>query len=541
MRDFAALYDAIDATTATSGKVEALVRYFREAPPADRAWAVAFLTGRRPRRLVKLPDLRRWAAEAAGIPDWLFEEAYAHAGDLAETVALLVPGEGHADDQPLAWWVEARLLPLSGMAPEAQRDALLAVWRSLHGTPRFVFCKLLTGAFRVGVSEGLVVRALAQVSGLSPEVITHRLTGQWTPSAAWGARLLDADAADSDWSRPYPFFLAHPVEGEVAALGPVEDWWAEWKWDGIRAQLVRRQGGVFLWSRGEELLAGRFPEVEEAAAALPEGTVLDGELLAWRDDAPMPFAALQRRITRKTVGAALRREVPVRLVVYDCLEQAGQDVRAQPLHARRAHAEGVLRALPATAPIVLSPLVPLASWEGAPAVRDAARARQAEGLMLKRRASPYGTGRRGGDWWKWKVTPLTIDAVLVYAQAGHGRRAGLYTDYTFAVWDGDALVTVAKAYSGLTDAELQAVDRWIRQHVRERFGPVVTVAPQLVFELAFEGVQPSPRHKSGVAVRFPRIARWRRDKPAAEADTLATLRALAAGGYARPRGTGDAP
>jgi DNA ligase-1 len=374
------------------------------------------------------------------------------------------------------------------------------------------------------------VRALAQVSGLSPEVITHRLTGQWTPSAAWGARLLDADAADSDWSRPYPFFLAHPVEGEVATLGPVEDWWAEWKWDGIRAQLVRRQGGVFLWSRGEELLAGRFPEVEEAAAALPEGTVLDGELLAWRDDAPMPFAALQRRITRKTVGAALRREVPVRLVVYDCLEQAGQDVRAQPLHARRAHAEGVVRALPATAPIVLSPLVPLASWEGAQAVRDAARAQQAEGLMLKRRASPYGTGRRGGDWWKWKVTPLTIDAVLVYAQAGHGRRAGLYTDYTFAVWDGDALVTVAKAYSGLTDAELQAVDRWIRQHVRERFGPVVTVAPQLVFELAFEGVQPSPRHKSGVAVRFPRIARWRRDKPAAEADTLEALRALAAGG-----------
>jgi DNA ligase-1 len=416
------------------------------------------------------------------------------------------------------------------MAPEAQREALQGVWRTLHGTPRFVFLKLLTGGFRVGVSEGLVVRALSQVSGLAPEVITHRLTGQWTPSEVWGTRLLDANAADSDWSRPYPFFLAHPVEGEVAALGPVEDWWAEWKWDGIRAQLVRRQGGVFLWSRGEELLAGRFPEVEEAAAALPEGTVLDGELLAWRDDAPMPFAALQRRITRKTVGAALRREVPVRLVVYDCLEQAGQDVRAQPLHARRAHAEGVVRALPATAPIVLSPLVPLASWEGAQAVRDAARARQAEGLMLKRRASPYGTGRRGGDWWKWKVTPLTIDAVLVYAQAGHGRRAGLYTDYTFAVWDGDALVTVAKAYSGLTDAELQAVDRWIRQHVRERFGPVVTVAPQLVFELAFEGVQPSPRHKSGVAVRFPRIARWRRDKPAAEADTLEALRALAAGG-----------
>lgn len=532
MRDFAALYDAIDATTATGAKVEALVAYFRDAPPADRAWAVAFLTGRRPRRLVKLPDLRRWAAEAAGIPDWLFEEAYAQAGDLAETVALLVPGEGEPDDHPLAWWVEQRLLPLGGMPPEAQREALQGVWRALHGTPRFVFCKLLTGAFRVGVSGGLVVRALAQASGLSPEVITHRLTGDWTPSAAWGAQLLDVDAADSDWSRPYPFFLAHPLEEEPASLGPVDDWWAEWKWDGIRAQLVRRQGGVFLWSRGEELLAGRFPEVEAAAAALPDGTVLDGELLGWRDGAPLPFSALQRRINRKTVGAALRREVPVRLVVYDCLEADRRDLRAAPLAERRARAERLVGALPDAAQgvIALSPLVPLADWASAPAVRDTARTRHAEGLMLKRRDSAYGTGRRGGDWWKWKVAPHTVDAVLVYAQAGHGRRAGLYTDYTLAVWDGGALVPFAKAYSGLTDAELRAVDRWIRQHVRERFGPVVTVEAQLVFEVAFEGIQPSPRHKSGVAVRFPRIARWRRDKPAAEADTLDAVRALAAGG-----------
>jgi DNA ligase 1 len=531
MRDFAALFDAIDATTATSAKVDALVAYFRDAPPADRAWAVAFLTGRRPRRLVKLPDLRRWAAEAAGIPDWLFEEAYAQAGDLAETVALLVPGDGAPDDRSLAWWVEERLLPLGAMPPDAQREALHAVWRTLHGTPRFVFGKLLTGAFRVGVSDGLVVRALAQASGLSPEVITHRLTGEWTPSVEWGARLLDPDAADSDWSRPYPFFLAHPLEDAPATLGAVEDWCAEWKWDGIRAQLVRRKGGVFLWSRGEELLAGRFPEVEAAAAALPEGTVLDGELLGWQGDAPLPFAALQRRITRKTVSASLRREVPVRLVVYDALEVDGRDRRAAPLTERRAHAERLLAGLPPSTheALMLSPLVPLADWASAPAVRDAARAQLAEGLMLKRRDSAYGTGRRGGDWWKWKVAPHTVDAVLVYAQAGHGRRAGLYTDYTLAVWDGGALVPFAKAYSGLTDAELREADRWIRRHVRERFGPVVTVEPQLVFEVAFEGIQPSPRHKSGVAVRFPRIARWRRDKPAAEADTLDAVRALAAG------------
>jgi DNA ligase-1 len=550
VRAFAALYDALDDTPATLAMVDALVRYFAEAPPADAAWAVAFLTGRRPKRLVKLPDVRRWAAEAAGVPDWLFEEAYAQAGDLAETISLLVPARpaaadesaprreavaadgtassapGDGDASALAWWVESRLLPLAGAAPEWQRAELLAAWRELDGTARFVFNKLITGAFRVGVSDGLVVRALAVVSGLAPETIGHRLMGQWEPSAAWYRQLFSLDAADADWSRPYPFFLAHPLDQAPEALGAPHDWLAEWKWDGIRAQLVRRRGRTVLWSRGEELLAGRFPELEAAAEWLPDGTVLDGEILAWRDGCPLPFSTLQRRLNRKTVGASLRRDVPVHLLAYDCLEQDGRDVRGDPLATRRARLERVLAALPADAPIGLSPLVPLASWDGADALRDRARAHAAEGLMLKRRDSAYGVGRRVGDWYKWKVAPYAVDAVLVYAQAGHGRRAGLYTDYTFAVWDGDALVPFAKAYSGLTDGELREVDRFIRAHTREKFGPVRTVEPQLVFELAFEGIQASPRHKSGVAVRFPRIARWRHDKPAAEADTLDTVKAL---------------
>ncbi len=558
MRAFAALYDALDATTATQAKVDALVRYFAEAPPADAAWAVAFLTGRRPKRLVKLPDVRRWAAEAAGVPDWLFEEAYAQAGDLAETISLLVPARpaaadgsaprretvaadgtaspapGDGDADALAWWVESRLLPLAGAAPEWQRAELLAAWRELDGTARFVFNKLITGAFRVGVSDGLVVRALAVVSGLAPETIGHRLMGQWEPSAAWYRQLVSPDAADADWSRPYPFFLAHPLDQAPEALGAPRDWLAEWKWDGIRAQLVRRRGRTVLWSRGEELLAGRFPELEAAAEWLPDGTVLDGEILAWRDGCPLPFSTLQRRLNRKTVGASLRRDVPVHLLAYDCLEQDGRDVRGDPLATRRARLERVLAALPADAPIGLSPPVPLASWDGADALRDRARAHAAEGLMLKRRDSAYGVGRRVGDWYKWKVAPYAVDAVLVYAQAGHGRRAGLYTDYTFAVWDGDTLVPFAKAYSGLTDGELREVDRFIRAHTRERFGPVRTVEPRLVFELAFEGIQASPRHRSGVAVRFPRIARWRRDKPAAEADTLATVKALLVAPASRP-------
>jgi DNA ligase 1 len=526
MRDFAALYDAIDATTATSEKVAALVAYFRAAPAADAAWAAAFLLGRRPKRLVKAPNLRTWAAEAADVPPWLFEECYAQAGDLAETITLLVPEGGDTDRSTFAWWVEERLLTLATMEPPDQRLALRDAWARLGGTSRFLFNKLLTGAFRVGVSDGLVVRALAQTSGIAADTIAHRLMGQWEPSAAWYAQLVHAETTDADWSRPYPFFLAYPLEAEPATLGEVTAWQLEWKWDGIRCQLVRRRGRTFLWSRGEELLAGRFPEVESCAEWLPDGTVLDGELLAWRDHAPLPFSELQRRINRKTVGKKLLSDVPCHLLVYDCLEDGGVDARGESLQVRRARAAARVAALPGGASIGLSPVLTPESWEDVAAARGRAREMVSEGLMLKRLAAPYGVGRKVGDWWKWKVNPLTIDAVLVYAQSGSGRRAGLYTDYTFAIWDGDALVPVAKAYSGLTDAEIREVDRFVRANTIEKFGPVRTVKPELVFELAFEGIQRSTRHKSGIAVRFPRISRWRQDKPASEADTLETVRAL---------------
>lgn len=526
MKRFAALYDAIDATTATSGKVAALVAYFRDASAADAAWAAAFLLGRRPKRLVRAPDLRLWAAQAADISDWLFDECYAQVGDLAETIALLVPEGTQDDNESFAWWVQQRLLPLQTMNADVQRATLVEAWQRLRGTSRFVFNKLLTGSFRVGVSDGLVVRALSQLSGIAVETVAHRLMGQWEPTAEWFAQLIGTETTDADWSRPYPFFLAHPVDGDPASLGEVSEWQAEWKWDGIRAQLVRRRGRTFLWSRGEELLAGRFPEIEAAAEWLPDGTVLDGELLAWRDGKPLPFTELQRRINRKTVGKKLLTDVPCHLLVYDCLEHDGIDVRSEPLDARRTHAIAALAQLPGGAPFGISPIIAALSWSELRDARTTSRDAIAEGLMLKRRTSAYGVGRRVGDWWKWKVTPLTVDAVLVYAQAGHGRRAGLYTDYTFAVWDGDALVPFAKAYSGLTDAEIREVDRFVRQNTLEKFGPVRTVKPELVFELAFEGIQKSSRHKSGIAVRFPRIARRRTDKSASEADTLDGVKAL---------------
>ncbi len=536
MRDFAELYDAIDRTTATQGKVAALVSYFTVASPADAAWAVSFLVGRRPKRLVKSADLRLWAAAAADIPDWLFEESYAQAGDLAETISLLVPeGTVPANSVPvavensvpeLAYWVEQQLLPLAQMDAHGQREALRHIWSTLGGSARFVFNKLITGAFRMGVSDGLLVRALSQVSGVSGDAISHRLMGQWEPSAEWYQRLMHPDTDDADWSRPYPFYLAYPLEQELSALGEPGEWQVEWKWDGIRAQLVRRRGKTLLWSRGEELLAGRFPEVEQTAEFLPDGTVIDGELVAWRDGAPLPFAELQRRINRKTVGKKLLSDVPCALVSYDLLELGGVDTRTSSMLERRMALESLVGGLPTGGTIRLSPIVPAESWADVQAARGASRAMRAEGLMLKRRSAAYGVGRRVGDWWKWKVTPLTIDAVLVYAQAGHGRRAGLYTDYTFAVWDGETLVPFAKAYSGLTDAEIRKVDAYVRQNTLEKFGPVRTVTPGLVFELAFEGIQESARHKSGVAVRFPRISRWRIDKLPKDADSLATIKAM---------------
>jgi DNA ligase-1 len=526
VRDFARLYTTLDETTATGEKIAALAEYFRTAPAGDAAWAVHFLIGRRPKRLVSAPKLAAWASEAAGIPPWLFEESRAMVGDLAETITLLLPDTGESNDRSLSHWVEQRLLPLRGQDEAVQKQEMLGAWRELDRRERFVWNKLITGAFRVGVSGGLVERALALATGVPESAIAHRLTGGWEPTAEFFTRLCAEDVRDTDVSRPYPFFLAYPLEDPVESLGDAAQWIAEWKWDGIRSQLVRRAGRTFLWSRGDELLNGRFPEVEEPAALLPEGTVLDGELLPWVGDRPLPFAQLQRRIGRKALPGKILDEVPVVLVAYDLLEQAGEDLRALALAERRARLSALLAATPSAGRLILSPTVEAGDWAAMAEARERARELGAEGLMLKRLGSGYGVGRRRGDWWKWKVEPYAVDAVLMYAQAGSGRRAGLFTDYTFGVWDGERLVAFAKAYSGLTDGEIRQVDAFIRRNTVEKHGPVRVVRPELVFELAFEGIQPSPRHKSGVAVRFPRIARWRTDKRPEEADSLATVRSL---------------
>jgi DNA ligase 1 len=526
VRDFAALFAALDETTRTGQKVAALADYFQAAAPGDAAWAVHFLSGNRPRRLIAARRLAAWAMEATETPEWLFEACYETVGDLAETITLLLPPPRPAPPRPLRHWVEERLLPLRGEDEETQRREVLRAWHELDTREAFVWNKLITGSFRVGVSGGLVVRGLAKASGVDADTLSHRLAGAWEPSPEAFAALLAEDTRDADPGRPYPFFLAHALESGPEALGEVDGWQAEWKWDGIRGQVLRRAGATYLWSRGGERITDGFPEIVEAAALLPDGTVLDGEVLAWRDGAPLPFSALQRRIGRRSLGPRILAEVPVVFLAFDLLEDAGQDLRARPLAARRARLEALLGAGTGGGRIRPAPLLPLARWDDAADAHGRARDAGAEGLMLKDRASAYGVGRRRGPWWKWKVPPFTVDAVMVYAQRGHGRRASLYTDYTLAVWRHEELVPFAKAYSGLTDAEIRRVDAFVRRNTLERFGPVRAVRPELVFEIAFEGIQRSPRHRSGVAVRFPRIARWRTDKRPEEADTLEAVLAL---------------
>lgn len=524
MKDFAALYTALDETTKTNAKVEALAGYFLKAAPADAAWAVSFLIGRKPKRLIEVRKLATWASEEAGIPEWMFGECYQAVGDLAETIALLLPPPAGSTGLALHFWVEERLLPLQQLSEAVQRETMLEAWRAMDDRQRLVWNKLITGAFRVGVSQNLVVRGLASATGMDPAILAHRLMGDWQPTAQFWETFIRRESREADLSRPYPFCLAHPLEGAVEQLGPIEEWQAEWKWDGIRAQLIRRQWRTFLWSRGEEIITDRFPEIEAAGGLLPDGTVLDGEILPWKHGLPLPFAQMQRRVGRKILTDRILNEVPVVLLAFDLLELGGEDVRRRELSWRRARLEEV--AAPAAPAILLSPLIEAGSWEELSVSRTEARRRHVEGLMLKRRQSIYQVGRRRGDWWKWKIQPYSVDGVLIYAQPGNGRRASLFTDYTFGVWAGAELVPFAKAYSGLTDEEIRRVDAFVRANTLARHGPVRAVKPELVFELHFEGIQRSSRHRSGVAVRFPRIARWRTDKKPADADTIETIKAL---------------
>ncbi len=569
MKAFAELYSRLDATTSSNAKLAAMRDYFAKVPPRDAAWAVYFLSGGRPRQLVPTKLLREQAMTLGKLPEWLFEESYQAVGDLAETLALLLPEAEHDSDEGLAVWMEDKLLPLRGLPPEELAERLPTFWSQLDRVSLMVCIKLITGSFRVGVSKLLVTRALAAMADIDSKRVAQRLVGytdlSHRPSAEGFLKLIAAESDDEHAQRggqPYPFFLAHalqqPVDQFESLLGPAENWQVEWKWDGIRAQLVKREGRLWIWSRGEELVTDRFPELHSLVQSLPDGTVIDGEIVVWKTAEPasidsaefslstestpdatqaqpsvQPFALLQQRIGRKTLGKKILEEVPVVVLAYDLLEWQEHDWRSRPQHERRTQLEKVIET--SQSPVLLpSPVINGKDWLDLSVQREASRSLGVEGMMLKSRDSLYGVGRTKdmGVWWKWKVDPFSVDAVLIYAQRGHGRRASLYSDYTFAVWDGPpessqrTLVPFAKAYSGLTDEEMRKVDAIVRKTTVEKFGPVSSVTPSLVFELGFEGIALSKRHKSGIAVRFPRMLRWRQDKSVAEADSLSTLQDL---------------
>lgn len=522
MKYFTRLFTELDQTTKTLGKIKALMDYFGKAPDQDKLWAIALLSHRRPKRTVNASYLAQWANELSKLPAWLFEESYHVVGDLAETITLVLPSEHEPSDFSLTYWMDF-IKGLENNDVEQKKAQILWAWQRLNESERLVFNKLITGGFRIGVSQQLMVKALAKYANVKENIVAHRLMGNWSPDINVFDELVYA-TDETDRSRPYPFYLAYALDSPVESLGDPSEWVAERKWDGIRGQVIVRNGQLFVWSRGEELVTDKYPEYNVMLNLLPDGTVIDGEILPFKEDQPLSFNHLQTRIGRKTLSQKVLNEVPVAFVAYDVLEWQGEDIRQWPFIERRKKLEEICAG--GSKVLRLSPEVKFETWEVLAAEREKSREYLSEGIMLKRKDSIYRNGRRRGDWWKWKIDPFSVDAVMIYAMRGHGRRANLYTDYTFAVWDGDQLVPFTKAYSGLTDEEIREVDRWVKLNTVERFGPVRSVKPQLVFEIHFEGINRSSRHKSGIALRFPRMARWRKDKSAAEANTINDLNAL---------------
>lgn len=525
MKEFSILFTKVEQTTSTNAKVQALVEFFQEAPDEDKVWAIALFTHRRPRRTISTTLLREWAAELANIPSWLFEGSYHIVGDLAETIALVLPSNENKIDKSLGQWI-TEISELKKQDDEVKKNWIINAWSGLNKSQRFILNKLITGGFRVGISQRLITKALGKYLEVDDSKIAHRLMGDWSPFETSFQELMLADDFKDAISRPYPFYLAYAIEKELEDLGDASEWSAEWKWDGIRGQYIYRDGEIFIWSRGEELVTDRFPELHTVPNGMKDTFVMDGEILAFYEGQPMNFQHLQKRIGRKSVGKKLIKDVPVVFMAYDLLELNGEDLRQRPFAERRALLGNLVSASKSDH-MILSDTIEFNQWDKLRELIKEARDRKTEGFMLKNLHSPYRNGRKKGDWWKWKVDPYTIDAVMTYAQRGHGRRANLFTDFTFGLWNEQGeLVTFTKAYSGLTDTDFQEISRWVRRNTLERFGPVNAVTPTHVFEIAFEGIQESKRHKSGVALRFPRILRWRKDKKPEEANTLQDIKQL---------------
>lgn len=527
MRRFTQLIQQLETSNKTNDKIAALVSYFSTADEKDKPFVIAMFTGKKPKRPVPTALIRQWATELSGIPAWLFAESYHSVGDLSETIALVLPPATHTTDRKLHEWIND-LAALNGKTDEEKKEFILHAWDNLDTQERFIFNKLISGNFRIGVSNKMLVNAISKQSDTDSNKIMHSIMGKWNPGEITYDELIAGAHVNTDNSWPYPFCLAYALEAEPTSLGGTEEWQAEWKWDGIRGQIVKRNGELFIWSRGEELVTDQFPELHFLKDELPDGTVIDGEILSVKDGQVQAFSILQQRLNRKTINKSQLKDAPIGFYIYDLLEYQATDVRTSPLSERRRLLEEIVSQISTADVAILSPVIAFSDWEQLAEIRQGSRDNNSEGIMLKKLSSFYHSGRKRGDWWKWKINPYTVDTVMIYAQKGSGRRANHFTDYTFAVRDGENLITVAKAYSGLTDKEIKEVDSFVKKNAIEKFGPVRTVKPELVFEIAFEGIAESKRHKAGLALRFPRIARWRKDKVAAEINTLDDLRQLLA-------------
>ncbi|WP_312390127.1 ATP-dependent DNA ligase [Chryseobacterium sp.] len=524
MKHFAELINALESTNKTNAKIDAIIDYLERAPDEDKLWFIALFTGKRPKRNVNTNYMKEWALEITKLPFWLFQESYSSVGDLGETLSLILPPPTEKIDRSLSQWMND-IIDLKNKTDVEKKEFVLNSWNGLDYTERLIFNKLLGGSFRIGVSDKTLINALTKFSGQESSALTHSLMGKWQPDEISFKELISAEKINPDNSKPYPFCLAYPLEKDLNELGTPEEWQIEYKWDGIRGQIIRRNDEVFIWSRGEELITEQFPEIKETVQNMKGNFVVDGEILAVKDGKVLNFNELQKRLNRKTLTKKMLSEIPIEVFTYDLLELENNDLREKSIASRRAMLEELLlNENPEN--IKISPVIEFENWEDLNQIRENSREINSEGLMLKQKNSPYHSGRKKGDWWKWKINPLTIDAVLIYAQKGSGRRSAYYTDYTFAVKKDDKLVTIAKAYSGLTDKEIMEVSKFVNKNAIEKFGPVRTVKAELVFEIAFEGIGFSNRHKSGVALRFPRIVRWRKDKTVDEIDDIEEIKKL---------------
>ena len=555
-RSFGNLINNLEQCNSTKKKINLISVFIKDIDPRDGSWILLLLMSSRQKRVITGRRLKDILQASFRMPSWLIDDCFAQVGDSAETISLLWPQlkseltdaniecsevynklfNEPKESKPLHWWMETLLPAIKDATETTQNRLILKLWSDIADQDHYLTNKLITGGFRNGVSKGLVVKSIAKAYKLDESTVLERLMKPIEINNIWFQELthpVSINRTDRG-AIPYPFYLASPVEIEKIKETPPADWRLEYKWDGIRGQLIKRDTGAYLWSRGEELVNHVFPEIIEMAENLPDGTVLDGEILCWQKDVrkPMAFASLQRRLGRKTVNKKLLKECPTVFLAYDILEHKSIDIRAYNLRDRLKLLESVQ--LNYNHPcLVIDNEKEFAEWEELIQLRDRARLEGAEGLMIKKISSHYLSGRKRGYWWKYKHDPMTLDAVLIYAQAGTGKRANLFTDYTFALWDNSnknskdrKLVTFAKAYSGLNNSELMELDKWIRTHTIERYGPTRVVEQKQIFEIAFEGVMESKRHKCGLAVRFPRIHRWRIDKPVMEADCIEQAQAL---------------